>query len=177
MMADTVIYGLARSARSKLSMEASNGDWDLRRIVGHANVLDHLTAELVQFGYGWNNDDAVVAENDELVTPPSRMCWTSQEGTDGIDDAYGSEPTESSEIESSEMESSESAEPSDQSDRCSDSDSESDSAESWEGEGEGNYYDGGYVEYVDLSKVAQISKAHSPEAAIQVSVCEINEFD
>lgn len=39
-------YYLAHTARSKLSSEAARGDHNLRRLVGHANLLDVLTIEL-----------------------------------------------------------------------------------------------------------------------------------
>jgi hypothetical protein len=176
MMADTVIYSLACTARSKLCREALSGEVDLRRVVGHANVLDYVTAELVKFGYGWDTDDTVLEEN-EPVTPPTHVAG-------GVADASGR--SESSEMESSEMESAESSDQSDSrsdsdsdSDLDSDSDSESDSAESWKGEGEGEGdYEGSYGEYVDLSTAAQISRVYSCKvAAIQVSVLEVDEFD
>jgi hypothetical protein len=56
-MADIVIYCLARIAQSKLSLEASSDYQDLRRIVGHANMLDYLTAKLINLGYEWDTDD------------------------------------------------------------------------------------------------------------------------
>jgi hypothetical protein len=167
-MADTVIYSLACTARSKLCREALSSEVDLRRVVGHANVLDYVTAKLVKFGYGWNTDDTVLKEN-EPVTHLSHVAG-------GVVNASGS--SESSEKESSEKES---AESSDQSDSRSDSDSDSDSAESWKGEGEGEGegdYEGSYGEYVDLSTAAQISRVYSCKAAaIQVCVLEVDEFD
>jgi hypothetical protein len=168
MMADTVIYRLACTARSKLCREALSGEVDLRRVVGHANVLDHVTAELVKFGYGWDTDDTILEEN-EPVTSPSHVAG-------GIEVASGS--SESSEKESAEKEPAESSDQSDSwSDSDSDSDSNSDSAESWKGEGEGDY-EGSYGEYVDLPTAAQISRVYSCKAAaIQVSVLEVDEFD
>ena len=45
-MSLTQTYVVAHTARGKLSKEASRGDHDLRLLVGHANLLDVLTAEL-----------------------------------------------------------------------------------------------------------------------------------
>lgn len=166
MMADTIIYSLACTARSKLCREALSGEVDLRRVIGHAKVLDYLTAELVKFGYGWDTDDKVtVLEENETVTPRSHVAG-------GIDASCTSE--------SSEMESAESSDQSDSGrDSDSGSDSDSDSAESWKGGGEGEGdYEGSYGEYVDLSTAVQISRVYSRKAAaIQVSVLEVDEFD
>lgn len=45
-MSITQTYYLAHSARGKLSNEASRSDHRLRRLVGHANLLDSLMLEL-----------------------------------------------------------------------------------------------------------------------------------
>ena len=45
-MSITQTYYLAHSARGKLSSEASRSDHRLRRLVGHANLLDSLMLEL-----------------------------------------------------------------------------------------------------------------------------------
>ncbi|OBT44722.1 hypothetical protein VE00_05289 [Pseudogymnoascus sp. WSF 3629] len=45
-MSITQTYYLAHSARGKLSTEASRSDHRLRRLVGHANLLDSLMLEL-----------------------------------------------------------------------------------------------------------------------------------
>lgn len=45
-MSLTQTYVVAHTARGKLSKEAARGDHDLRLLVGHANLLDVLTAEL-----------------------------------------------------------------------------------------------------------------------------------
>jgi hypothetical protein len=160
MMADINIYFLACRARTKLTWEASSNDLNLRRILGHANMLDHLTAELVNLGYEWNSDDtyledATVVEN-EPVTPSGLIRWTDQviSGTEGDWDLGSSEDSDNSDSEDSDTE--------DSSD-----DSESDSVESFEGYNNG---DGTYGK-------SQISRAHSPKTAIQVTVPEINEFD
>jgi len=45
-MSITQTYFLAHSARGKLSKEAARPDHDLRLLVGHANMLDHLMIDL-----------------------------------------------------------------------------------------------------------------------------------
>ncbi|OQO10461.1 hypothetical protein B0A48_03758 [Cryoendolithus antarcticus] len=45
-MSLTRTYAVASTARSKLGREASRGDHNLRRLVGHANLLDTLMVEL-----------------------------------------------------------------------------------------------------------------------------------
>ena len=45
-MSLTQSYYVASTARSKLGREASRGDHNLRRLVGHANLLDNLMIEL-----------------------------------------------------------------------------------------------------------------------------------
>lgn len=44
----TQAYFLAHSARSKLSLEVSRPDHDLRLLVGHANMLDSLLLDLAK---------------------------------------------------------------------------------------------------------------------------------
>jgi hypothetical protein len=50
-MADSKVYYLAETARAKLSHEVASNDHNLRRILGHANMLARLMAELVNRGY------------------------------------------------------------------------------------------------------------------------------
>ena len=77
-MADTVIYCLAQSVRSKLSQEASSKYRDLRRIVGHANMLDHLMTELVNREYQHDGDEVLddevsddeVSDDEVSLGPP-----------------------------------------------------------------------------------------------------------
>jgi hypothetical protein len=165
-MADTIIYCLAQSVRSKLSQEALSNYRDLRRIVGHANMLDYLTAELINLGYEHNTDDAYftksVPEENELATPLVDYYWTDQ-------NIYVSN-------EDQDSLSSEDSEDSEEADSCEDyaSDSaESDSAESYDGEDNDNGTDGDY----GYPSTTYASKAHSPKAAIRVSVQEIDEID
>ncbi|KAH0562697.1 hypothetical protein GP486_002628 [Trichoglossum hirsutum] len=47
-MSITQTYYLAHTARSKLAMEASRADHDLRLLVGHANMLDSLMIQLAE---------------------------------------------------------------------------------------------------------------------------------
>ncbi|KAM3506142.1 hypothetical protein MY10362_002528 [Beauveria mimosiformis] len=47
-MTVTQTYYLAHKARAKLSREAAQSDHDLRLLVGHANLLDSLMAELAE---------------------------------------------------------------------------------------------------------------------------------
>jgi hypothetical protein len=47
-MSVTQTYLLAHTARAKLSSEASHEDHDLRRLVGHANLLDTLMLDLTE---------------------------------------------------------------------------------------------------------------------------------
>jgi hypothetical protein len=166
-MADTVIYCLAQSVRSKLSQEASSKYQDLRRIVGHANMLDYLTAELINLGYEHDNtDDAdfteAVPEENESATLLGDYYWTDQNiyVSNEDQDSLSSEDSEDSEeADSCEYYASDSA--------------ESDSAESYEGEDNDNGTDGDY----GYSSTTYASKAHSPQAAIRVSVQEIDEID
>jgi hypothetical protein len=166
-MADTVIYCLAQTVRSKLSQEASSKYQDLRRIVGHANMLDYLTAELINLGYEHNTDDAYLTESlpedNKSATPLlGDYYWTDQNiyVSNDDQDSLSSEDSEDSE----------------EADSCEDyaSDSaESDSAESYEGEDNDNGTDGDY----GYPSTTYASKARSPQAAIRVSVQEIDEID
>lgn len=47
-MSLTQTYFLAHTARAKLSREAKRGDHNLRRLVGHANLLDGLMIDLIE---------------------------------------------------------------------------------------------------------------------------------
>jgi hypothetical protein len=47
-MTVTQTYRLAHTARGKLSTEASRGEYDLRVLVGHANMLDNIMIELAE---------------------------------------------------------------------------------------------------------------------------------
>ncbi len=156
-MADNFIDVLARSVQSKLCYEASSDYQDLRRIVGHANVLDHLTAELNNLGCGRDADDVsldegVIAEN-ELDISLKRYRLASQKP--GVEEE-GQRPQSSEDFEHT----------------GSCDEGASDSADSAEGDDN----NGG-----THNKCAYTS-AHSCQtapldAAIQVSVTEVDEFD
>ena len=60
-MAD--IYSLAERARGKLTQEASRKDPQLRRVLGHAKLLDYLFIELSSIESTWDESDA----QDEVV--------------------------------------------------------------------------------------------------------------
>ena len=47
-MLATEAYSLASKARAKLSFEASRADHNLRRMVGHANLLDSLMLDIAK---------------------------------------------------------------------------------------------------------------------------------
>jgi len=80
-MTDHAVYKLAQTARTKLCLEGSRSDHNLRRILGHANMLDSLTVELKTLGYEFGSgycseeeefydEDATIAE----VEPPLGQC-------------------------------------------------------------------------------------------------------
>jgi hypothetical protein len=79
-MASQSVYHLAQTVRTKLMLEASRNKQDLRRILGHASLFDHLNDELENAGYesGGTQDlvddetydeDAEDAENELSYTP------------------------------------------------------------------------------------------------------------
>jgi hypothetical protein len=136
-MADTVIYCLAQRVRSKLSQEASSNYQDLRRIVGHANMLDNLTAELINLGYEHNTNDVYFTEavpvEKELATPLEDYYWTDQNAYVSNDDQ-----------DSQSSEDSEDSEDADSYEGYASDSAESDSAEGYEGEDNDNDADCDY---------------------------------
>jgi hypothetical protein len=81
MMSDISVYNLARTVRKNLRTTALCQEPDLRRVVGHANMLDVLIAELVDLGYDWNDD--VPSEQTATVehtsfTPSGHVEWADQ---------------------------------------------------------------------------------------------------
>jgi hypothetical protein len=70
-MAD--IYSLAGRARGKLTQEAARKDPHLRRVLGHATLLDHLLIELAATESTWNEsdaqDEAVVGSEEDRCDP------------------------------------------------------------------------------------------------------------
>ncbi|KAK0657830.1 hypothetical protein B0T16DRAFT_69101 [Cercophora newfieldiana] len=93
---------LRRQARNKLSQEASLRDPDLRRLVGHANLIDDLCIRTSLEVRGWNEDEdeggADVEDNDEDAIlndeGDSPRLYKDEDGEDDPDD-----DTESSESE------------------------------------------------------------------------------
>ncbi|KAK4906280.1 hypothetical protein LTR66_017731 [Elasticomyces elasticus] len=72
-MSLTQTYFLAHSARGKLSREAAKGDHNLRRLVGHANMLDSLMIDLAsaeqEQGRWFNNSLTEAKEEIEHEAP------------------------------------------------------------------------------------------------------------
>jgi hypothetical protein len=66
----TDIYSLAGRARGKLAQEARRKDPHLRRVLGHAILLDHLFIELAVTESKWNESDA----QDEVVGSEEDRC-------------------------------------------------------------------------------------------------------
>jgi hypothetical protein len=161
-MADAVIYCLAQIVQSKLSLEASSDYQDLRRIVGHANMLDNLTAKLINLGYEHDTDDiypneAAVADGELDLLLEENHC---------TDPNFGAREDDQGSVASEDSECSEDFEDTDSCSDCT-----SDSAEDFEGDdddGDTNY------EYVYTSTYS--TKAHSSKSVIQVSVQEVIEF-
>ncbi|KIM97305.1 hypothetical protein OIDMADRAFT_20506 [Oidiodendron maius Zn] len=81
MMSDTIVYNLARSARQNLRATALCEEPDLRRLVGHANMLDGLITELLDLGYEWNDNVAgeqIVTITDRPLTSAGHVRRTGQ---------------------------------------------------------------------------------------------------
>jgi hypothetical protein len=69
-------YLIASSARSKLGKEATRADHNLRRLVGHANLLDALMVELrdaEREQEAWFNRSVRRAQRDEAAADQSRQ--------------------------------------------------------------------------------------------------------
>jgi hypothetical protein len=105
-MGDRFIYMLAGRACGKLAQEASRNDPDLRRAIGHANLLDSLNTELIKIGFTWNDSDAedeAVAESrpDDSSDPELSADSDTESSTDS--DSYSeSNSSEDSECEPAE---------------------------------------------------------------------------
>jgi hypothetical protein len=83
-MSDTILYCLAHKVRANLFVEASRENPDLRRVLGHAYVLDTLITELVGLGYDWNDNthiEPVTTVADKLA-PSAHVQWADQIITD-----------------------------------------------------------------------------------------------
>jgi hypothetical protein len=66
-MTNSNVYFLAQVALRKLSHEASTARRDLRRIIGHANMFDHLTAELANQGCVLDGDEEQGEDDETFV--------------------------------------------------------------------------------------------------------------
>ena len=119
-MAD--IYFLAGRARGKLVQQASSKDPDIRRILGHARLLDSLVMELSARQSTWSEKDAQEEDNHVDAGPEGGRCYPELEDSDDSD-------SDSSDSDSN----------SDSED--SDSGSEWHSYEDFEQEGPGDWYE------------------------------------
>ena len=75
-MSLTQTYMLAHQARGKLSKEASRADHNLRRLVGHANMLDNLMLDLAnaeQEQESWFNQ--TVKNANKATEEPKHIQW------------------------------------------------------------------------------------------------------
>ena len=75
-MSLTQTYMLAHIARGKLSKEAAKPDHDLRRLVGHANMLDNMMLDLAnaeQEQEAWFNN--TVSNASKVSQEPKRVQW------------------------------------------------------------------------------------------------------
>lgn len=113
-MAD--IYSFAERVRGKLTQEASRKDPHLRRVLGHAKLLDDLLIELSATESTWNNesdaqDEAVVGSEEDRCDPEDSDDSDSDSDAD-LD--WGSDSDSDSETDSD-----------------SDPDSDSDSSSEW----------------------------------------------
>lgn len=94
-MSLTQVYGVASTARSKLGREASRADHNLRRLVGHANLLDGLMIELAEAereSASWFDESIRNASQPE---EPRKVQWMDQ-----IAEEYEEETAEDSDSES-----------------------------------------------------------------------------
>lgn len=83
-MSLTQTYNLAHTARGKLSREANRADYDLRLLVGHANLLDSITLELAEAQREqehWFNHTVWLAE-DVVEDDDSDSSDSSDDGSD-----------------------------------------------------------------------------------------------
>jgi hypothetical protein len=99
-MSDTIVYNLARRARQNLRATALCEEPDLRRLVGHANMLDGLIAELLDLGYDWNDNvpsEHIGAITDRPLTSSGHVRCASQ----ALGDTTTEQPRYSDNIEPS----------------------------------------------------------------------------
>jgi len=102
-MSLTQTYYVASTARSKLGREAGRADHNLRRLVGHANLLDNLMVELQDAEReqeAWFNQSLSTASKPE---EPKHIMWLDQivendemdEGSDSESESDDEEYTQS----------------------------------------------------------------------------------
>jgi len=115
-MSITQTYFLAHSARGKLSKEASRADHDLRLLVGHANMLDHLMIDLAnaeQEQERWFNKsvsgasepEEEQAEHVETIVEEPEADWEAEDAETSDDDSTYDEEESSAVITSTEVDS------------------------------------------------------------------------
>jgi hypothetical protein len=177
-MTDSIIYSLARNVRAKLCKETSCKEPDLRRTIGHANMLDSLIAELVNLGYDWDDDThteefpITVANNP--FTPSGRVqladqviCETKVESLeycdfDTSDDSNDSEDSDDSD-DFDYLNDSDDSDPSDDSDNTSIG-----SFEGWRNSTTSRHD-------CIYKKVAEMGRIDSPDIDVQATVEEIED--
>jgi hypothetical protein len=111
-MSITQTYFLAHSARGKLSKEASRADHDLRLLVGHANMLDHLMIDLAnaeQEQERWFNKSVSGAsepeepEHVETIVEEPEADWEAEDADTSDDDSTYDEEETAATITSTEV--------------------------------------------------------------------------
>lgn len=89
-MSLTQTYYLAHTARGKLSKEAAKADHDLRKLVGHANLLDGLMLDLADAEReqeSWFNQTVKgAAKASEEAEKPKHIQWADSIPEEAIDD-------------------------------------------------------------------------------------------
>lgn len=89
-MSLTQTYYLAHTARGKLSKEAAKADHDLRKLVGHANLLDGLMLDLADAEReqeSWFNQTVKgAAKASEETEKPKHIQWADSIPEEAIDD-------------------------------------------------------------------------------------------
>lgn len=97
-MSLTQTYYVASTARSKLGREAGRADHDLRRLVGHANLLDTLMVELADAEReqeSWFHQSVTTASTPEEAT---YQPWSDTLAADEYEDDSDMESDDGSEI-------------------------------------------------------------------------------
>ena len=91
-MSLTQTYMLAHIARGKLSKEAAKPDHDLRRLVGHANMLDNMMLDLAnaeQEQEAWFNN--TVSNASKVSQEPKHVQWADTIPEEVVDEAEDSD--------------------------------------------------------------------------------------